>query len=173
MIGIIHERDFHEADRKDQDSWLDLITPAIYVAASAPIADLLHDMQRRKMHMAIVVDEYGGTKGLVTLEDILEELVGEIWDEHDEVVEMIRRQEDGSYLISCSASVDDVFQLFDLRAKEDFTTISAWVMESLGHIPRIGDQFTYENLQITVTEIHRMRVMQIRVDLLPQPEDVS
>lgn len=173
VIGIIHERDFHEADRKDQDSWLDLITPAIYVAASAPIADLLHDMQRRKMHMAIVVDEYGGTKGLVTLEDILEELVGEIWDEHDEVVEMIRRQEDGSYLISCSASVDDVFQLFDLRAKEDFTTISAWVMESLGHIPRIGDQFTYENLQITVTEIHRMRVMQIRVDLLPQPEDVS
>ena len=171
VIGIIHELDFHEAELEDEDPWLDLITPVIYVAASARIADLLHDMQRRKMHMAIVVDEFGGTEGLVTLEDILEELVGEIWDEHDEVVEMIRKQEDGSYLISCSASVDDVFQLFDLRPKEDFSSISSWVMESLGRIPRVGDQFTCENLQITVTEIHRMRVMQIRVDLLPEPEE--
>ncbi len=171
VIGIIHELDFHEAELEDDEPWLHLITPVIYVAASARIADLLHDMQRRKMHMAIVVDEFGGTEGLVTLEDILEELVGEIWDEHDEVVEMIQKQEDGSYLISCSASVDDVFQLFDLRPKEDFSSISSWVMESLGHIPRVGDQFTCENLQITVTEIHRMRVMQIRVDLLPEPEE--
>ena len=171
VIGIIHELDFHEAELEDDEPWLHLITPVIYVAASARIADLLHDMQRRKMHMAIGVDEFGGTEGLVTLEDILEELVGEIWDEHDEVVEMIQKQEDGSYLISCSASVDDVFQLFDLRPKEDFSSISSWVMESLGHIPRVGDQFTCENLQITVTEIHRMRVMQIRVDLLPEPEE--
>ena len=152
VIGIIHERDFHEAELEDGDPWLDLVTPVIYVAASARIADLLHDMQRRKMHMAIVVDEFGGTEG-------------------DEVVEMIRKQEDGSYLINCSASVDDVFQLFDLRPKEDFSSISSWVMESLGHIPKVGDQFTCENLQITVTEIHRMRVMQIRVDLLPEPEE--
>lgn len=171
VIGVIHEKDFHEAELKDHDSWRHLITPVIYVASSARIADLLHDMQRRKMHMAIVVDEYGGTEGIVTLEDILEELVGEIWDEHDEVVEMVRKLEDGSYLISCSASVDDVFHLFDLRVKEDFTTISSWVMESLGHIPKVGDQFTYENLQVTVTEIHRMRVMQIRVVLLPEPEE--
>lgn len=171
IIGIIHERDFHEAELEDDGSWLDLVTPVIYVASSTRIADLLHDMQRRKMHMAIVVDEFGGTAGLVTLEDILEELVGEIWDEHDEVVEMIRKQADGSYLISCSTSVDDVFQLFDLRMKEDFSSVSSWVMESLGHIPRVGDQFTYENIQITVTEIHRMRVMQIRVDLLPEPEE--
>ena len=173
VIGIIHELDFHEAELENDDPWLHLVTPVIYVAASARIADLLHDMQRRKMHMAIVVDEFGGTEGLVTLEDILEELVGEIWDEHDEIVEMIRRQEDGSYLISCSASVDDVFQLFDLRIKEDFSSISSWVMESLGHIPKVGDQFTYENLQVTVTEIHRMRVMQIRVDLLPEPEEAE
>ena len=172
IIGIIHERDFREAERENDDPWLDLITPVIYVAASARIADLLHHMQLKKMHMAVVVDEFGGTEGLVTLEDILEELVGEIWDEHDEVVEMVRKQEDGSYLISCSASVDDVFQLFDLR-NEEFSTISSWVMESLGHIPRVGDQFTYENLQVTVTEIHRMRVMQIRVVLLPEPEEAD
>ena len=168
IIGMIHEKDFHEAELEDNDSWTHLISPVIYVAPTSPVADLLYEMQRRKMHMSVVVDEYGGTEGLVTLEDILEELVGEIWDEHDEVVERIRKVEDGSYLISCSASIDDVFQLFDLRMDDDMTTLSAWVIDSLGHIPKIGDQFTYENLQVTVTKLQRMRVLEIRVDVLPE-----
>ncbi len=168
IIGMIHEKDFHEAELEDNDSWTHLISPVIYVTPTSPVADLLYEMQRRKMHMSVVVDEYGGTEGLVTLEDILEELVGEIWDEHDEVVERIRKVEDGSYLISCSASIDDVFQLFDLRMDDDMTTLSAWVIDSLGHIPKIGDQFTYENLQVTVTKLQRMRVLEIRVDVLPE-----
>ena len=168
IIGMIHEKDFHEAELGDNDSWKHLISPVIYVTTTSPVADLLYEMQRRKMHMSVVVDEYGGTEGLVTLEDILEELVGEIWDEHDEVVERIQKQEDGSYLISCSASIDDVFQLFDLRMDDDMTTLSAWVIDSLGHIPKIGDQFTYENLQVTVTKLQRMRVLEIRVDVLPE-----
>ncbi len=168
IIGMIHEKGFHEAELGDNDSWKHLISPVIYVTTTSPVADLLYEMQRKKMHMSVVVDEYGGTEGLVTLEDILEELVGEIWDEHDEVVERIRKQEDGSYLISCSASIDDVFQLFDLRMDDDMTTLSAWVIDSLGHIPKIGDQFTYENLQVTVTKLQRMRVLEIRVDVLPE-----
>ena len=168
IIGMIHEKDFHEAELGDNDSWKHLISPVIYVTTTSPVADLLYEMQRRKMHMSVVVDEYGGTEGLVTLEDILDDLVGEIWDEHDEVVERIRKQEDGSYLISCSASIDDVFQLFDLRMDDDMTTLSAWVIDSLGHIPKIGDQFTYENLQVTVTKLQRMRVLEIRVDVLPE-----
>lgn len=168
IIGMIHEKDFHEAELEDNASWTHLISPVIYVTPTSPVADLLYEMQRRKMHMSVVVDEYGGTEGLVTLEDILEELVGEIWDEHDEVVERIRKVEDGSYLISCSASIDDVFQLFDLRMDDDMTTLSAWVIDSLGHIPKIGDQFTYENLQVTVTKLQRMRVLEIRVDVLPE-----
>ena len=168
IIGMIHEKHFHEAELEDNDSWTHLISPVIYVTPTSPVADLLYEMQRRKMHMSVVVDEYGGTEGLVTLEDILEELVGEIWDEHDEVVERIRKVEDGSYLISCSASIDDVFQLFDLRMDDDMTTLSAWVIDSLGHIPKIGDQFTYENLQVTVTKLQRMRVLEIRVDVLPE-----
>ena len=171
IIGMIHEKDFHEAELEDNDSWTHLISPVIYVTPTSPVADLLYEMQRRKMHMSVVVDEYGGTEGLVTLEDILEELVGEIWDEHDEVVERIRKVEDGSYLISCSASIDDVFQLFDLRRDDDMTTLSAWVIDSLGHIPKIGDQFTYENLQVTVTKLQRMRVLEIRVDVLPEPAE--
>lgn len=171
IIGMIHEKDFHEAELEGDAPWQQLISPVIYVTSSTPIANLLYEMQRRKMHMSVVVDEYGGTEGLVTLEDILEELVGEIWDEHDEVVEMIHKVSDTSYLISCSASIDDVFQLFHLRMEDDMTTLSAWVMDSLGHIPKIGDQFVYENIQVTVTQLHRMRVMQIRVDLLPDAED--
>ena len=168
IIGMIHEKDFHEAELEDNDSWTHLISPVIYVTPTSPVADLLYEMQRRKMHMSVVVDEYGGTEGLVTLEDILEELVGEIWDEHDEVIEEFKKQEDDSYLISCSASIDDVFQLFDLRMDDDMTTLSAWVIDSLGHIPKIGDQFTYENLQVTVTKLQRMRVLEIRVDVLPE-----
>ena len=168
IIGMIHEKDFHEAELEDNDSWTHLISPVIYVTPTSPVADLLYEMQRRKMHMSVVVDEYGGTEGLVTLEDILEELVGEIWDEHDEVVQRIRKVEDGSYLFSGSASIDDVFQLFDLRMDDDMTTLSAWVIDSLGHIPKIGDQFTYENLQVTVTKLQRMRVLEIRVDVLPE-----
>ena len=173
IIGMIHEKDFHEAELEDNDSWTHLISPVIYVTPTSPVADLLYEMQRRKMHMSVVVDEYGGTEGLVTLEDILEELVGEIWDEHDEVVERIRKVEDGSYLISCSASIDDVFQLFDLRMDDDMTTLSAWVIDSLGHIPKIGDQFTYENLQVTVTKLQRMRVLEIRVDVLPEAAEAE
>lgn len=173
IIGMIHEKDFHEAELEDNASWTHLISPVIYVTPTSPVADLLYEMQRRKMHMSVVVDEYGGTEGLVTLEDILEELVGEIWDEHDEVVERIRKVEDGSYLISCSASIDDVFQLFDLRMDDDMTTLSAWVIDSLGHIPKIGDQFTYENLQVTVTKLQRMRVLEIRVDVLPEAAEAE
>ncbi len=95
IIGMIHEKDFHEAELGDNDSWKHLISPVIYVTTTSPVADLLYEMQRRKMHMSVVVDEYGGTEGLVTLEEILEELVGEIWERHDEVVERIREQEDG------------------------------------------------------------------------------
>ena len=171
IVGVIHEKDFNAARYRGQGNISGCITPVHYTTANADLGLLLRTLQKKKTHMAIVVDEYGGTEGLLTMEDILEELVGEIWDEHDEVVERIQKQEDGSYLISCSASIDDVFQLFDLRMDDDMTTLSAWVIDSLGHIPKIGDQFTYENLQVTVTKLQRMRVLEIRVDVLPEPAE--
>lgn len=170
ILGLIHEKDFHKVKLAEGENWNHLISPALYTTPSELASDVLAKMQRAKIHMAIVVDEFGGTEGIITLEDILEELVGEIWDEHDEVVEVIKKQEDGTYLISCSASLGDVFELLNIREDCDASTVSGWVIDELGHIPRVGDQFRYENLEVTVTAIRRMRVLEIQVAVLPEEE---
>ena len=122
--------------------------------------------------MAVVVDDYGGTMGIVTLEDILEELVGEIWDEHDEVIEEFKPQEDGSYLISCTANLDDLFDRFSIRATDiDSASISGWVLDQLGRLPVEGDRFVYENLDVTVTRLDHRRILEIRVAVIPEEED--
>ena len=121
--------------------------------------------------MAVVVDEYGGTEGIVTLEDILEELVGEIWDEHDQVVESFRKQPDGSYLIDCTADLDDMYDLFKIKGSCEASTVSGWVLEQIDRIPRVGDQFTAEGLDVTVTAVDNRRVMEIRVKPLPKDEE--
>ena len=149
-----------------------LIGKVFYTTATAQISDLLRLLQIRKCHMAVVVDDYGGTMGIVTLEDILEELVGEIWDEHDEVIEEFKQQEDGSYLISCSANLDDLFDRFSIRAVDiDSASISGWVMDQMGRLPVEGDQFVYENLDVTVTKLEHHRILEIRVAVIPEPEE--
>ncbi len=173
IIGLVHEKDFFSARYHNHSDVSSLITPVYYTTGSAQISDLLRRLQHRKTHMAVVVDEYGGTMGLVTLEDILEELVGEIWDEHDEVVEEFKKQEDGSYLISCSANLDDLFDRFSIRADDiDSASISGWVLDQLGRLPVEGDQFIYENLAVTVTKLDQRRILEIRVAVLPEePEE--
>ena len=171
VIGYIHIHDLYQLQRKGESDWLKALTPVVYASHTEQIYDLLQSLQRQKAHMAIVVDAYGGTMGIVTMEDILEELVGEIWDEHDEIVEEFKRQPDGSYLIACSADLHDVFRLFDLRDDCESSTISSWVVEELGHVPAKGDTFQYENLKVTVTNIHKMRVMEIRVEVLPEEDE--
>ena len=174
IIGLVHEKDFFSARYHNHSDVSSLISPVYYTTGSAQISDLLRRLQHRKTHMAVVVDEYGGTMGLVTLEDILEELVGEIWDEHDEIVEEFKKQEDGSYLISCSANLDDLFDRFSIRAARfraddiDSASISGWVLDQLGRLPVEGDQFIYENLAVTVTKLDQRRILEIRVAVLPE-----
>lgn len=171
IIGIIHEKDFYAARHRKLDGFEDYIAEVHYTAESTKISALLRVLQKTKAHMAIVVDEYGGTQGLVTLEDILEELVGEIWDEHDEVLEQFKAQSDGSYLISCSADLDDLFDRFSLRGDlSDSSSISGWVLEQLEAIPEEGDSFTYENLFVTVTRVDNRRILEIRVSTIPEEE---
>lgn len=172
IIGVVHEKDFFSARYHNHTDITSLISKVFYTTGTAKISDLLRLLQVRKAHMAVVVDEYGGTMGIVTMEDILEELVGEIWDEHDEVIEEFKPQEDGSYLISCSASLDDLFDRFSLRAVDiDSASISGWVLEQLGRVPVEGDHFTYENLDVTVTRVDHRRILEIRVAVIPSDED--
>lgn len=167
IIGVIHEKDFHAARYRGITSVKEFLGPMLYTTGNTKISELLRILQKEKAHMVIVVDEYGGTEGLVTLEDIVEELVGEIWDEHDEVVEEFRKQPDGSYLISCSADLTDLFDLFSLKGECDSNTISGWVMECIGRVPEEGDRFVADGLDVTVTKVDHRRVLEIRVVVLP------
>ena len=172
IIGLVHEKDFFSARFHNHTDVTSLISKVFYTTGSAKISDLLRLLQIRKSHMAVVVDDYGGTMGIVTLEDILEELVGEIWDEHDEVIEEFKPQEDGSYLISCSANLDDLFDRFSIRATDiDSASISGWVLDQLGRLPVEGDQFIYENLDVTVTRLDHRRILEIRVAVIPEEDD--
>ncbi|MBU5435823.1 HlyC/CorC family transporter [Pseudoflavonifractor sp. MSJ-37] len=171
IIGVIHEKDFHAARYHGQDDISALISNVLYTTGNTKISDLLRVLQKEKAHMVIVVDEYGGTEGLVTLEDIVEELVGEIWDEHDEVIEEFKKQEDGSYLISCTADLSDMFDLFSIKGDCDANTVSGWVMEQVGRVPEAGDHFQADGLDVTVTKVEHRRVLEIRVVVLPKDEE--
>ena len=172
IVGVVHQKDFYNRVRHGGDFALSsIMKKPVYVPPGAKISDTLRLLQRTQSQMAVVADEYGGTVGIVTMEDILEELVGEIWDEHDEVIEEFKPQGDGSYLISCSANLDDLFDRFSLRAVDiDSATISGWVMEQLGRVPVEGDHFVYETLDVTVTRVEHQRILEIRVFVLPKLE---
>jgi len=170
IIGVIHEKDFHAARYHGQNDVAAITGSVLYTTANTKISDLLRILQRNKAHMVIVVDEYGGTEGLCTLEDIVEELVGEIWDEHDEVVEEFKKESENSYLISCNANLTDLYDLFSIKGTSDCTTVSGWVMEEVGRVPEEGDSFTYENLRVTVTKVDHRRVLEVRVVVAKEDE---
>ena len=126
IVGVIHEKDFHAARYRGQSDISGCVAPVHYTTGNAELGDLLRVLQKKKTHMAIVVDEYGGTEGLLTMEDILEELVGEIWDEHDEVVESFRKQSDGSFLVAAGADLSDLYDLFSIKGDCDASTVSGF-----------------------------------------------
>ena len=168
IVGVIHEKDFHAARYHGISDLSSFMGNVLYTTGNTKISEMLRILQREKAHMVIVVDEYGGTEGLVTMEDIVEELVGEIWDEHDEVIEQFQKQADGSYLISCSADLTDLYDLFSIKGSCDANTVSGWVMEQIGRIPAEGDRFQADGLDVTVTKVDHRRVMEIKVVVLPE-----
>jgi CBS domain containing-hemolysin-like protein len=158
--GIVHIRDFLKCMADENRPLEAIIAPPVYTAPTARVRDLLGLLKKSKSHMAIVIDEYGGTEGLVTMEDILEQLVGDIYDENDEVIEEFIKLEDGKYQINCSADIGKMFEYFELEEDEDSShssTVGGWIMDTLGRIPEVGDRFTYENLTVTVTQADQRR----------------
>ena len=170
IIGVLHEKDFYAAYCRGVKRLSELKGSVLYTTETARISDLLRQLQQNKVHMAVVVDEYGGTQGIVTMEDIMEELVGEIWDEHDEVIEEFRKQSDGSYLVACSADLDDLYDLFDMKPGQEYdaSSVSGWVMEEIGRVPDVGDRFRADGLEVCVTRVEHRRVMEIRVRRRPK-----
>ena len=182
LVGEIwdeHDEVIEEFKKQEDGSYLiscsadltALMSTVLYTTGSTKISELLRILQREKAHMVIVVDEYGGTEGLCTMEDIVEELVGEIWDEHDEVIEEFRKEADGSYIISCNADLTDLYDLFSIKGECDANTVSGWVLDRIGRIPEEGDRFQSDGLDVTVTKVDHRRVLEIRVEVLPEKED--
>ena len=149
----------------------EVMTPPVFIHQSEKINDLLQTLQSTKAHIAIVIDEYGGTLGIVTMEDILEELVGEIWDEHDEVEEDFKELAENTYLVDCTVQLDDFSDRFDIKTESDSVSLGGWVMEQLGKIPAKGDTFEYENLIVTVADVDAHRVAFVNVVITPKKED--
>lgn len=173
IIGVVHQKDFYKARVRGEDRLAMIKSPVVYTTPNTKIFKLLRILQMNKVHMAVVVDEYGGTEGIVTLEDILEELVGEIWDEHDEVTEFLHKQPDGSYNIDCTTDLDDMYDLFEIKGECEASTVSGWVLEQIDRIPKQGDHFIAEGLEVTVTAVDNRRVMEINVKPVPQEKAES
>ena len=179
IIGVVHEKDYYQATRRGSASMDELVAPTLYTTGSTQISALLRTLREKHHHMAVVVDEYGGTEGIVTLEDILEELVGEIWDEHDEETEEFRRQSNGSWLVSGSASVDDLWEELSIPEDReiDSITVSGLVQEKTGRLPKVGDHFTIDRYDGVVTKTAHRRVLEVslreRKVIAPAPEERS
>ena len=173
IIGVVHEKDFYLAKLKKAATVEEMVLPTLYTTGTTQISQLLRTLREQHHHMAVVVDEYGGTEGIITLEDILEELVGEIWDEHDEATEDFRQQSDGSWLVAGSASVDDLFETLDLPEDEDIdsNTVNGLVQEKTRHLPKVGDHFTLDHFEGVVTRTARRRVTEVRLSPIPEPEE--
>lgn len=165
IIGVVHQKDlFHliQKGKNKSDDISRIISPVKYVSPSMEISELIRVLQNSKTHFAVVTDEYGGTDGILTLEDILEELVGEIWDEHDEVVENVVALSDNKYKVLGSADLEELFEIFGEEPYEDApNTVSGWVMENLEKMPEIGDSFLYKDFYIKVKSMDQRRVSEV------------
>ena len=176
IVGVLNQKDFHNYIKGGRASVSKYIKPVIFVAGSMRIAQLLKKLQTVKTHIAIIVDEYGGTYGLVTMEDILEELVGEIYDEHDAVeLQDIVQQQDGSYRVLCGTNIDKMFDYFDVEEEINATTVNGWVVLQLDKLPEVGDKFIYEadykRFDVIVTKADERKALEINFTVEELPEE--
>ena len=169
IVGVLTLKDFYANAEKPEFSLKDVITPPFFVQKTEKIDDILKKLQESHSQMAVVLDEFGGTLGIVSMEDILEELVGEIWDEHDEAVEKIKEISPGTYSVDCTVSLDDFQEFFQVKLESDELMLNGFVCEQFHKIPQKGDKCRVGNLEIVVSSCSRHRVR--RVDVTPLREE--
>ena len=163
ILGTVHQKDFYVGCGVTDQPLSDIISPPVFALENEPIRALLKKLQQAKTHVAVVVDEYGGTCGIVTMEDILEELVGEIWDEHDEEEVFLRKIAPDTWLVDAGMDFDDFAEFFQLKTDSEMVSVSGWVMEQFGRVPESGDSFVFENLTVRVTKVENHRIEEIQV----------
>ncbi len=168
IIGIVYYKDFFTVSFKDNTPISEIIKPVMYVTKTQKISDLLRELQEKQLHLAVISDEYGSTAGIVTLEDILEEIVGEIWDEHDEIVQEFEQIADHEYIVSGKANIDKLFDELDLDLPEneeetDALTVNGWAMDILGKIAEEGDTFDTLGLTVKVLKMDGRRIEKLHI----------
>ena len=171
IVGVLHQKDFYTGRGITEKKLTSIITPAIFVMQNENINELLKKLQKEKSHIAVVLDEYGGTYGIVTMEDILEELVGEIWDEHDEVSEFFKKTGENTYRVDASVDFEDFCEFFGISDETEMVSLSGWLSERLGKIPERGDYFEYGNLSVRILAVEGHRVEQISVKELEEKKE--
>ena len=163
IVGILYHKDYYMTDFDKESPITEILKPVIFVTKTQKIGDVLKDLQEKQLHLAIVTDEYGSTAGIVTLEDIIEEIVGEIWDEHDERIEEIKEIGEGEYIISGKANLEKVFDMFDIDDEPEVLTVNGWAMTILGRIPQEGDSFTSAGLSVEVLKMNGRRIENLHI----------
>lgn len=175
IVGVIHEKDFYELMYHNNKGPIRrIIKPVIYTSPNTQISTCMKQLQAAKLHMAVVLDEYGGTEGIITLEDIIEELVGEIWDEHDVVEDFYTKVDDYTWMVKGDAEIDDLIDRFGVEEEDeefDFITVSGWAIAELHHIPKVNEEFDYKNLHVTITKADQRKVLEVKVEIQKEEED--
>ena len=175
IVGVIHEKDFYELMYHNNKGPIRrIIKPVIYTSPNTQISTCMKQLQAAKLHMAVVLDEYGGTEGIITLEDIIEELVGEIWDEHDVVEYFYTKVDDYTWMVKGDAEIDDLIDRFGVEEEDeefDFITVSGWAIAELHHIPKVNEEFDYKNLHVTITKADQRKVLEVKVEIQKEEED--
>ena len=163
IVGILYHKDYYMTDFDKSHPITEILKPVIFVTKTQKINDVLKDLQEKQLHLAIVTDEYGSTAGIVTLEDIIEEIVGEIWDEHDERIEEIKEIGEKEYIISGKANLEKVFDMFDIDEQPEVLTVNGWAMMILGRIPQEGDAFEQCGLSVEVLKMNGRRIENLHI----------
>ena len=163
IVGILYHKDYYMTDFDKSKSISEILKPVIFVTTTQKINDVLKDLQEKQLHLAIVTDEYGSTAGIVTLEDIIEEIVGEIWDEHDERIDEIKEIGEKEYIISGKANLEKVFDMFDIEDEPKVLTVNGWAMTILGRIPAEGDRFEENGLSVEVLKMNGRRIENLHI----------
>jgi len=173
IVGVMHEKDFNKMLHDGGSDINEIVHGVICITGGMKISKLLREFQAAKTHMAVVVDEYGGTAGLVTMEDVLEGLVGEIWDEHDEVIENIKQIDDVTYIINASSALNDIADIcvFSDEELEANATLNGFVLDNLDKVPEVGDAFDYENFTFEVIKVDGRRAEEIKLTIHPVEDE--